>query len=125
MNLSSYDKGLAVRSLVLLELGDVSMNGDQLATRLGQRCSDLTQQIPGFDFVGWGGATFWELLDSLLLAGFVSTSSERSPRNTHEWALATLYVESDGERFLANVRREAPQVMALIEAELALKAAAS
>jgi hypothetical protein len=125
MNLSSYDKGLAVRSLVLLELRDGSMNSGQLATRLDQRCSDLAQQIPGFDFVGWGGATLWELLDSLLLAGFVSTSGERSPRNTHEWALTTLYVEGDGERFLANVRCEAPQVMALIEAELALKAAAS
>lgn len=124
MTLTTYDKGLAVKSLVLLELRDAGMpTGEELIARVEALCARIVMTHPEFDFVGWVNTTIWGLLDTFAASGFIAHSGS-APRSTHDWSITTLRISPLGERFLENARLEAAHVFQMIEGEVAPRAAA-
>jgi len=123
--MNAYEKGLTIKSLVLLELRDKSMLGQRLVDQVEHRCSELGAQLEGFDFVGWVGTTIWGVLETFDAAGFI-TRSGRRPSSTHEWSTTALEISYTGQRFLQGVHIEAPYVLELLEGrEVAQRAVAS
>lgn len=123
--MNAYEKGLTIKSLVLLELRDKPMLGQSLVARVEERCSELGAQLEGFDFAGWVGTTIWGVFETFDAAGFI-THSGRRPSGTHEWSTTALEISYTGQRFLQSVRVEAPHVLELLEGkEVAQRAVAS
>jgi len=124
MESTTFEKNLVAKSLVLLELKASSMSGQQLVTRLTERCSFLAMKHPDFDFVHWARTPIWGLLETFAESGFISHSGPKHMMDDHEWCLAHLSITERGERFLEAAQRETGALAALLSEEVAPVAAA-
>ena len=123
MELSSYDKGLAVKSAFLLQFRGETLSGETLVRRMEERSRELSLEVPEFDFRAWVQTTLWGLLETLASAGFIAFEATQ-PRTTAEWSVASLRLSPHGESFLQHARDEAPYVFELIAPKVARRAAA-
>jgi hypothetical protein len=113
--MDTYDKGLAIKSLVLLTLQEeLTLNGEQLIHRVDDKIKKLQKERPGVDFVGWVGTTIFGVLNTFAMIGFITYSGPK-PQSDDYWRLYPIQISKFGEKFLANVRAEAPHVIAFIE----------